>query len=202
LVATPAALNGLPALSAPHSAPAQAYYVTSSAAIPALGFTLTQPFSIFLVIKRQATTGTQKADEFLIGNNNSAAFSGWSLMVGSAFTNTLHFDFVGTTGTSLHAHGSTALVTGTAYGITVTYDGSGSAAGIQIYVNGVAETMTVITNTATGATTNLPLVIGGGAANANFYDADFVCEAAIANAKLTSTQIGYLNTYAVQKWAA
>lgn len=202
LVLTANAQNSLPALSAPSSAPANGYWVQSAAAIAAMAFGLLNPFSLHMIIKRQATTGSQLPNETLISNNPSAAFAGWQLMIGSTYSNTVRFRITGASG-FIDTHGSTALVNGNAYAITVTYDGSGSASGVQIYINGVAETMTVVTNTATGAVANGALEIGGwGTSPNNFRDADFFCEAVVVNAKLTSTQIGLLNSYSVQKWAA
>ena len=69
LVETLAGQNGLPVLSSPTASPTQGYWVQSAAAITALGFSLTTPFSINVVIKRQAAG---VVNESLISNNPSA----------------------------------------------------------------------------------------------------------------------------------
>jgi hypothetical protein len=198
LTLAPASLNNLPALVPPTTAPTQGFFVQSTAAIASMGFNFTTPFTMFTVIKRQPTTGTQKILESYLGNNTSGtSFGGWNLGIGSASGNTVYFNLTGVA-SATRVHGSTVLVVGTAYEITVTYDGSGSASGFQIYVNGVAETMTVVQTGGTGTPTNGNLIVGG--FGGNFEDADYVCEVAIMNAKATSSQLTSLHNYSLAKW--
>jgi hypothetical protein len=200
LVETAGVLNSKPALAGPVTAPTQQYSVQSAAAIASMAFGLATPWAVALVIKRQPTTGTQKANEMLICNSTGASFVGWQIIAGSGNGNKITVKISGASG-NYTVYGSTVLVAGTPYVILVTYDGSSSAAGIQIYINGVAETMTVVTNTATGAVTNGVLNIGGGA-SANQYDADNFFEAAVMNAVPSTQNRANLFTYLRQKYAA
>jgi hypothetical protein len=199
LIENVASLNGLPGLAPPTTNPTQEYSVVSTAAITSLGFNLATPYTLSAVIRRQPTGGVQRTNELILSNNTTTAFAGWQLGTGSTYANTLSLRVTAATGMFL-VHGSTALTSGTAYSLIVTYDGSGSAAGLQFYVNGVAETMTVITNTAVGSVTNGPLVVGSGANN-SFQNADTIYEVPIFNVKLTAAQITSLNAYFRSKWA-
>lgn len=207
LVETAVALNGKPGVGAPNTLATSAFYLTSAAAIPQLNFQTSTPFSIGMIIKRQKCTnigGTQF--ESLITNNNSTANAivGWQIMVGSGSLTigggalSLFFNC----GSRCEVHGSTVLIDGVPYFILLTYDGSGSAAGFQFYVNGVAETMTVVAAMVAGAVTNGPLLVGGmPTGDTHFYDADTICEAFIANIKMSPAQITFMGEGMLSKWA-
>jgi hypothetical protein len=75
-------------------------------------------------------------------------FQGWAVRVSQTASDRKPHFIIRVDGThELSVKGSTALQDGTAYHIVVTYDGSYSSTGVKIYVNGVEETYTVLTDT-------------------------------------------------------
>jgi len=191
------AQNNLPAMAPPNvSHTGTGYWLQTPATVPAFNFAGNTPFSLYTVFRRQPEPSGL---ETILCNNPSIAFGGWQFFTGNQYGGTMGFKFTSSTGAYL-VHGSTVLQTGVAYNIVLTYSGGNTAANLQIYVNGVAETMTVVTNTTLGTITNGPLIVGG--YGGNFVDSDYICEAAITNDVLTAAQIASLNTYATQKWAA
>lgn len=196
LISTPAAQNGLTMMNAPSLG---LYNVQTAAAVSALNFQLNTPFTVFVVLKRLATI---RPHELVVANNNSSGFSGWMIKNGTTYANKIALYMAAASG-SINVNGSTTLINGNAYNITMTYDGSGHAAGVQFYINGVAETMTINTDTATGAMANLPLCVAGTpSTQTNFECQDYIGEVAVINNKISTANIANLQTYALAKWAA
>ena len=93
-----------------------------------------------------ASYGTRAA---ILGKKvQSGNFEGWAVRVSQTGSDGKPHFIIRQTGLSeLSVKGSTALIDDTAYHIAVTYDGSTNASGVTIYVNGVAETNDVQTDT-------------------------------------------------------
>ena len=88
--------------------------------------------------------------------------------------------------------GSTTLSAGTWYHVAATYDGTSDVSGVQLYVNGVVETKTTITNGLTASTVStVVLGIGNDSINtgANAGLIGNIDEAAIFNTTLTAAQV-------------
>jgi hypothetical protein len=196
LVVYPGQINGLPAVSAPSvSAPG---WVASAAPIPAMNFQSATPFCVVVVLRRQPTNPVATA-ESIVGNNFSGAgFAGWQIGIGNQNQVTVTMGGGG----RFAAHGGTNPVAGTLYSVVMTYDGSGSAAGIQLYLNGVAETMTVVTNTAITLVNNVFTIGGNNTAGIAYRDADYIGEVAVLNMKPSSGQLASIFAYTKAKWGA
>jgi hypothetical protein len=82
-----------------------------------------------------------------------------------------------------------SLSTGTWQQVVVTYDGSSSAAGLKLYVNGVERTPTVLNNNLTATTVNTNnLQIGASNGGFNFYNG-LADEFIATNTALTALQV-------------
>jgi hypothetical protein len=194
LILQPNALNNLPAVKNPAPGNAAAWVLTTGNGI-GTAFGLTTPFSVAgLVTKFAGGTGSN-----IINNSTSTgAYTGWRVADGSSGGGFLTFGIACASGLFI-AHGSTAFVIGSNYKFIVTYDGSGSAAGVQMYINGGTETMTILNNNGTGAVAPGPLLIGS-PAQPNLYTGDAFYEFAVINRVLTAAEIASTNAYFLQKW--
>lgn len=92
---------------------------------------------------------TVAAFPIVYGFQQGVNFPGTAFGINSNQGNVMFLQMVAFADTTkqIFVKGSTALTANHWYHVAVTYTGSGSAANVQIYVNGVAETMTIITNT-------------------------------------------------------
>ena len=78
-------------------------------------------------------------------------YNGWQLY---KWTNQkLRFSIIDVSSGLLFAEGSTSINTGNWVHILMTYSGSGGAGGVQFYIDGVAETMNVLSDTVTTTAT-------------------------------------------------
>jgi Concanavalin A-like lectin/glucanases superfamily len=150
------------------SAVAQFNGTTSSAVASAVDSTLnfngTSPMSIafwvFPVSNNPAT---------FAGNLETASeYQGWEatldVSTGLLVVNTV-------TTNQMSALGTTALATNTATFVVMTYTGSLNAAGVSIYIDGVAQTVTDQSGTLTaGATSTQPFIMGARGNATSFYD--------------------------------
>lgn len=84
----------------------------------------------------------------------------------------------------------------TPYNVVATYDGSGVWTGIKIYVNGVSQSLTAVSNgtgyTSMGNTTVTPIIGNRSGGNSPFVGT--IDELYIFNAKLTPAQITTLQS--------
>lgn len=92
-------------------------------------------------------------------------------------------------GDGIQVYGSTDLTNGSVWHVAVSYDGSGTAAGIKIYVNSIPETPAVLSDTLAGTsilnTTN-PCIGAWGNGSQFFYKGN-IEELAIYNAAIGAT---------------
>lgn len=129
-------------------------------------FTGTTPFSISVCTY---FTGLNYG-QAVVGSFAATTLQGWGIFQQNA--NELTFALFNNSSSNLIQVATTAanLVTDTKYQIGVTYDGSQTAAGVIIYVNGVAQSVTVEYNDLSATTANgLPLQVGG-STNISGYD--------------------------------
>ena len=79
--------------------------------------------------------------------------------------------------------------TGQWYHITVTYDGSSTAAGVKIYVDGVSETISIAFDTLTGSIlTSEVLKIGGNVTPARYFHGK-IASARMWDVELSPTEV-------------
>jgi hypothetical protein len=125
-----------------------------------LNFDTNQAFTVSMVYTLLAYQDASQGYAFY--HINSAEI-GWSVNVGRQVSLTLR----SATGLAA-ARGGTTLTVGTPYIVQVSYDGSGTAGGIRISINGVAETMTVTSDTLAGSS----IAITSGVADAGLFIAN------------------------------
>jgi hypothetical protein len=149
-------------------------------------FERTAAFTVIAWIQTNVT-----AVGHLMGKGFSgAAGQGWSLSLTAAGQPT--FRLTNAAGQSIERRGNTAITTGggDAWNVTVTYDGSTTIAGINIYVDGALQGMTTVTNTmASGSIiVDAPLMVG----RQNNIDrpyTGFITEVSIFSRALTLAQV-------------
>ncbi|KUK77512.1 MAG: hypothetical protein XD93_0281 [candidate division WS6 bacterium 34_10] len=105
---------------------------------------------------KTSSTATQRIMAKL---NQVAPYTGYDIAI---VNNKIRTHLIGTWSTSaIQVDGSTTVTDGKWHHVVVTYDGSSSASGIKIYVDGALETPTVGNNNLTTSTTNTtPFTIG------------------------------------------
>jgi hypothetical protein len=151
---------GLPGSTATFSSTA----IAQGANNTATNFNGAQPFSVSAWIK--LTAGNLTDNRTIISDLQTAAgnlYSGWEL--GIAGTAELNVYLISNFSTNNYINVHTAVNTlalNTLYYVVMTYDGSKTAAGVVIYVNGVAQTTTVVQNSLTGSTSSTANVTLGG----------------------------------------
>ncbi len=151
---------------------------------PSLRFAKDQPFSIDAWVKTSSLSG----QSIIAKMNNAAPFTGWDFIVASG---KLQFQLTDTWSTNaLSKQGSTDLTLNGApwHHVAATYDGSATAGGINLYVDGVLDAPSSTVNTLTGdpryAT---PVTIGSRSAGRFFTGS--LAEIAVYSRELSADQI-------------
>lgn len=153
-------------------------------------FLTTNTFSLSMWVK----TGTDTmSDYWLMGKQVAAANQrGYGLYSGSSYNNKLRFTLRNSALNEIVVEGSTSGLNNSCWQhIVVTYAGDSDWKGVKIYVNGTAETMTMITNTLMGGTIqNIAdfQIIGRRGTN-NLLDVTGLDECAIYPVVLTPSQV-------------
>lgn len=203
------AQNGLPGIA---SSSTTAQVLASAVAPSAVQFDYNKPFSVALVFKRVGSSpfnGGSGSWESIIGCLDPAtSYRGWFLGGSKPEGSTVTFGLSnnGPSGSNaIVVHGPTALVTGQTYIVIVTYDGSAKAAGVNMYVQNVAQTLATANDTLTATTISAnqqlsllgaPNEIGG------FQSIDQFLEAFVVNRVLTSSEVTFASEYLDSRWAA
>lgn len=161
----------------------------AATATKAFNFERTQPFSVSLWVKMSSLSGTG----ILCGTMSNLTSRGWQIARPLAGDGTWKFNLVGTNTTSEIEVWSAfyTLPVGVWTHLAVTYDGSATAAGVKIFVNGGQLFNNVIVNNLTATT--IPgnaFAVGAGAAGGtpSFATIDEVSiwTVALSNAQVTS----------------
>lgn len=138
--------------------------VNDHVAAASIPITVATAFSISAWIKT-ATTGA------IIGDWNISTNPGWMIDVRGGFFNRIQLGLYSAGGgSSYRAMGSTIVTNNAWRHVVVTYDGSQNVSGIQMYVDGAAETMTAVSNTSPGALVNVSTIIGARAGTGLFFN--------------------------------
>jgi hypothetical protein len=170
----------------------------------ALDFPATTPFSVVAaMIPGAAPGGVYPTD---IGNISGtlAANGGWSLcayQTGTVKQPTLRL--VNTRATAECSVSTTATVTpGTPIILHAINTGTGTAAGLSMYINGVAQALTTQYDTLGGATTVTGNAISapGAAATGGGIGTSSLLELFVVNKAMTSTDVALMDAYLNAKW--
>jgi hypothetical protein len=111
-------------------------------------FERTTPFSVEFWLKTTVVSGT------IISRRESGGnYRGWDIMIGAG--NQLFFYFANTTVSNMISVYTTFNLSDNLWHhVVATYDGSSSASGVKIYIDGASKTMTTQYNSLTGTTLN------------------------------------------------
>lgn len=153
--------------------------------VAALAFERTQAFSVTARIQRSSTLA---AIETVVSKMNNATGQGYSLQLDASGRVEVRLD--NGAGQAIERRVTSAtVITGLEFTIGFSYDGSSGATGVNIYVNGVLQTMTTDSNTlASGSIlTTAPFAVGSRNGAANFLNG-YVREVAVANRVLTAAE--------------
>jgi hypothetical protein len=155
----------------------------------ALAFERTNAFSLVIRVSRLSGIA---AIESLIGKMNNVGGQGYMLQFDSSGRADFRLD--NGAGQVLERRGATVITDGFEHQIVVTYDGTSTAAGLLIYVDGVVQSMTTVTATlASGSILNAGAFAIGARNGASLFLNGLVREAAAYNRVLTAAEV--LATY-------
>ncbi len=154
--------------------------------ISSLDFDNTSPFSIeaWIKLNTDSVTSTVICKKF-----NSGSFTGWCFQRVS--NNVLQFTLTNTASTNEIVVRSTSTVTADSkwHYVAATYSGSGAASGVAIYIDGVANTPSVVTNNLSATTKNSSHVNIGAQDNAVNYANGIIDELRVSNVVRTANEI-------------
>ena len=152
-----------------------------------LNFQRTDAFSISTWVKR----GTFEASQFLFSKMNSTGnLRGYIFYIGSDSDTPIFLLRRDTSFTSqrLLVVGSTTILDNNWHHLVVTYDGSSTASGVKIYVDGISDTTTFTGAISDSIITSAPVNIGA-RNNSNYFN-DFSCdEVSVFNSELSQSDV-------------
>lgn len=155
-----------------------------------LEFDGTAPFTVSLWFRQVAGTSTQH----LIGNIPAASpNAGWEINTqGTSVELLICNDYA--TGKYLLATTAAVVELNTTYHLVVTYDGSGKAAGVHIYLNGLSQTMTVASDAleSLSSATTSPVLAGARYGGSDYFDGAIAYVQVYGDVDLTPAQVTYL----------
>lgn len=165
-----------------------------------LDFERTDKFSFF-VVYQETKTVTDNIEMIVSKIDSTGQFTGYSLSIrGDVAGDPFEFTLENTVITNALRVRFTRPTTSGPHVISIIYDGSSQASGVDAYVDGVAQTETTVSNNLT-ATTLTSISFNIGARNSkDLFFAGRIGEVDIFNRKLTSTEVGVFNDYLVDKW--
>ena len=146
----------------------------------------TNPFTIQLWVNTNATSGT------IVGKlQDTGSYRGWEFE--QQGTGTFIFYLINDLASNrITIRSNSAINNGSWNHIVVTSSGSSLASGMNIYINGVNDGFTTITNTLTGTTlSSANLKIGSRDTTGGYWDGN-IDEFAMWNKELNTGQIGWL----------
>ena len=144
------------------------YYVTLANG-GNFGFERTDAFSVSVWFKSATTTPGALVSKFNAGTN-----TGWGLHLFGGLTPAFYVANKGTTN-GIYVDLTSGVSAGAWHHVVATYNGSGVASGVHIYVDGVDRTLNVISNTLSGSIINTAVAeingsSGGGSLSAATLD--------------------------------
>lgn len=150
-------------------------------------FERTQAFSLMKWIKTSMTGSAH----FINHIKDGAPYIGWQLYKHT--DQKLNFSLINNSANNtIQVSGSTSINTGLYVFIVMTYNGSSSASGVKLYVNNVAETISIISNTLSASTLiDIDLNIGRRSDSIGYVNGE-IDEVNIYDRVLTVAEINYL----------
>lgn len=134
-------------------------YAAMAASDATLNFAYNQAFTVEALVYLTASP----SEQFIVSKQkNSGTYQGWSFGITNQGGNLLQFSLAASTSAQIYVRAAdNALSLNTLYRVKVSYDGSGLAAGVRMWVNGKpCLNLTVVDNLAGGTTTTtLPVQI-------------------------------------------
>ena len=150
----PTLINGQPGFYPTNSASASG--PATSGSVSSLNIEHNQAAWIIAAIEYNPAGGAINGFNCMGALNAGESYRGWALDIGSSTSSgCVELRMMNAfNACECTARGSTVLTNGQRYIIQVVKDTSGTAAGTQIYINGVAETMVTVLDNLAGASTN------------------------------------------------
>lgn len=186
------AVSGFPGVSFTFNGSAAGGTGAVASSSTATNFTNATPFSAFSWIE----TSDNSKQQIIVSNaQTSLGTPGWALEIYQGKATAI---LANSTAADLYilVQGSTTLSSGEVYQLGMTYDGSGEAAGVVLYVNGTAESPTVLEDNLQGNSFagNAPPQIGWAASYPSVPFIGTIADVRIWNLSLTSAQVAALYT--------
>lgn len=159
---------------------------TSKITLPAgVTFERTDPFTLAAWIR---SSDVQVAGEIISRRLNASPFSGWGLYFRA--TGKLVFRLNGTLVThAAEIESSNVFTAGVWYHVVATSDGSSGAAGLAMYVNGVAVATTINSNTLTSTMVAAATPCIGCRNNADSFFAGGICDVRVFDRELAANEV-------------
>ena len=161
----------------------------------ALNFDRTNPFSLECWVKPNVGRGSGAQTQIILDHRVLTNSQGYVLYLSwnsSVSKTTVNFILSNNVSTNAIIGNTTTtdLANGNVYHIVLTYDGSSTGAGVNVYVNGILVTFTVTTNNLSATTANAASVgIGNQVAAATLGFQGSLSEVSVYNAVLTQAQV-------------
>jgi hypothetical protein len=195
------AQNGLPGLQSTGISNISSAFLRSPF-VSALDFQWSSPFSVVMAYKPGNNAFSAYDGE--IGNfqYNSGTCVGWLVGTNSLKPNLRLISTRGTAECSVST--SAALTAGTTYIVQLVNTGTGVASGLQIYVNGVLQTLTTLFDNLGAANTQTGVNgVAAPSAGTNTYGPgrSTILEAFIVSKAFTTRDASIVDAYLNQKWA-
>ena len=147
-------------------------------------FERTDSFSIECWVK---ILGSPLSSNIEVFTKHDAVYKGWQLQISGDYA---LINIANSGSNRIRVHGSTNMKDGNWHHVIATYDGSSTAAGVRIYVDGSLETMTVLQNNLTLTVLNAGNVHMS-VNNANHYVNGYLDELVIYDTEITSTDVSF-----------
>ena len=208
----PASQNGLPMLDISSKWVYQSVqpFLRAAANSGQLNFVQTQPFSVGVAFRKYSPAGAGGIAGlfFAYYDTISTNMSGWHVGIANAAgTYYPRFSlfkgaYYASTGPCAAITGSRVLMNGVNYTMICTYDGTGKAAGMKIYVLGIPDTPTITNDALVGdpySATSM-MTIWPNLSNSACSVADQFFEGMVVNRLLTTAEIASMNAYLRQRW--
>lgn len=202
-IIVPTAQNGLPGVQNNGSATGRSNFLRAGFSA-ALDFLATQPFSV--VAAYIPSSGASGATyDSLLGTSSGSSSGGIGWMIGNISpTNTRPcLRLINARQTIECSVGVTAAISSGPIILEVVNNGTGTAAGIQIYINGVLQATTTILDTLAGASTLAGTGLGtpGNGSGSWFLSRAVMLEALVVNKAMNAHDVAMADAYLNGKWA-
>jgi hypothetical protein len=169
----------------------------SAGNISALNFERTDPFTVWAVIRPRSVA----ADGVILAKSlNAGTFAGWYAIYEHTGSN-IRF-LLQQTSAPIYAgiKGSTVIVVDTPYVVICRSTGSGDVTGMSIWINGVAETPTTISNNLSGTIQGAAAVTVGSRDNGGVPFNGDICECGVFPSSLSNANMLLMSNYLKNKW--